>query len=94
MKNEHHKYPSHHRARRMAKVAKSTLDFIGNNIQAPSDYFSEIKEAHGANETIELMNSHMLPTGKDSPIFNDNFEAFLDWREANLTDLILKRTKN
>src|SRR5713101_7815165 len=34
--------------------------------RAPSDYFGEIRQKHGSQETDELFRTHLLPTGDDS----------------------------
>lgn len=60
--------------------------------RAPSDYFSEIREKHGAEETDKLFRSHLLPSGSDSPVLKDDFEAYLAAREKLLMDLISKKT--
>jgi hypothetical protein len=59
----------------------------------PSDYFGEIRAKQGIKETDELFRSHLLPEGTNSPLLNDDFERFLDWREGALKDLILHRTQ-
>jgi len=47
----------------------------------PSKYLTEIREALGIHFS-ELLESHVLPAGPDSPLWRDDFEGFLDWREA------------
>jgi len=61
--------------------------------RSPSDYFSEIRAKHGGDETDELLKSHLLPQGADSPLMADSFEEFLDWREKALIALIERRTQ-
>jgi hypothetical protein len=60
---------------------------------APSDYFSEIRTKQGGSETDEMLKSHVLPQGAHSPLLDDDFEKFLDWREQALTDLIRRKTQ-
>jgi hypothetical protein len=60
--------------------------------RAPSEYFGEIREKHGATETDELLRSHVLPEGGESPLLHDDFDGFLDWRESALKELIRERT--
>jgi len=60
--------------------------------RAPSDYFSEIRQKHGPQDTDELFRTHLLPTGNDSPLLKDDFEGFLTRREKLLMDLIQKKT--
>jgi hypothetical protein len=60
--------------------------------RAPSDYFSEIRQKHGAQDTDGLFHTHLLPIGNDSPLLKDDFEGFLTMREKLLMDLIQKKT--
>ncbi len=60
--------------------------------RAPSDYFGEIRQKHGPQPTDELFRSHLLPTGSESPLLKDQFEAFLERREELLMGLIRKKT--
>lgn len=60
--------------------------------RAPSDYFSEIRQKHGAQDTDDLFRTHLLPIGNDSPLLKDDFEGFLTMREKLLMDLIQKKT--
>lgn len=59
----------------------------------PSDYFSEIREKHGNKETDDLLKSHLLPQGDESPLLSDDFEAFLELRERTLKELVSRRTQ-
>lgn len=61
--------------------------------RAPSDYFIEIRAKQGSGETDETLKSHVLPQGAQSPLLDDNFEKFLDWREQALKDLIRRKTQ-
>ncbi|HEX8846470.1 MAG TPA: DUF262 domain-containing protein [Pyrinomonadaceae bacterium] len=61
--------------------------------RAPSDYFGEIRAKQGNSQTDEIFRSHLLPEGAHSPLLNDNFEQFLDWREQALKDLISRQTQ-
>ena len=60
--------------------------------RAPSDYFGEIRTKHGSREIDDTFKSHILPQGAHSPLLDDNFEEFLNWREQALNDLINLRT--
>jgi hypothetical protein len=60
--------------------------------RSPSDYFAEVREKHGGPEADDLMKSHLLPQGSDSPILRDDFETFVDWREQAVLDRIKKLT--
>lgn len=48
---------------------------------APSLYLEVIKGALGAVQFQELLHSHRLPSGTDSPLIYDDFESFLTWRQ-------------
>jgi hypothetical protein len=60
--------------------------------RAPSDYFSEIRTKHGEVAAEQLFASHFMPSGLLSPLFGDNFEQFLEQREAALLAAIRNRT--
>lgn len=60
--------------------------------RSPSDYFTEIKDKQGQKETNELLRSHLLPTGDDSPLLIDDFENFLRQREREVLSLISRKT--
>jgi len=52
--------------------------------KAPSDYFNEMREEHGIQEADSLLESHALPYGEASPLLRDDFDGFLNQREAIL----------
>jgi hypothetical protein len=56
--------------------------------RAPSDYMAEIRGERGDGKYSELMTSHLLPSGADSPFWRDDYDAFLDWRQKLLFDEI------
>jgi hypothetical protein len=60
--------------------------------RAPSDYFAEIRQKHGAIATDDLFRSHLLPTGEDSPLLTDDFDEFISARERALAELVEKKT--
>jgi hypothetical protein len=60
--------------------------------RAPSDYFGEIRQKQGEQQTDELFRTHLLPTGNDSSLLRDDFEGFLANREKLLMELINKKT--
>lgn len=51
---------------------------------APSLYLEGIKGALGAEKFQELLSSHRLPAGADSPLIHDDFEGFLSWRQETI----------
>jgi hypothetical protein len=46
----------------------------------PSQYLGDIQQSLGATFP-DLLRSHLLPAGPDSPLWRDDFEGFLQWRE-------------
>ncbi len=77
-------------------VLNHTLIDRATNIRisarAPSDYLEEIREARGDAKFKELLESHLLPSGKDAPFWDDDFGAFLDWRQETVFKEIQKVT--
>jgi hypothetical protein len=60
---------------------------LNNKIKdrAPSDYFAEFRGLDGTNRHFDAaLASHLIPSAPDSPIWNDDYDAFLRQR----TDLI------
>lgn len=59
---------------------------------APSEYLKDIKAAlekgieatMGNAKFVQLLESHLLPAGSDSPLWRNDFEAFLDERQDAL----------
>jgi hypothetical protein len=63
------------------------------NARPPSDYMNEIQEARGDEKFHELLNSHLLPIGPQASIFtNDDFYAFIEWRQQKIFEEIKKVT--
>jgi hypothetical protein len=57
----------------------------------PHEYLAEIREELEAADSglyEQVLSSHLLPSGADSALHNDDFEAFLTWREARLAEEI------
>lgn len=77
-------------------VLNHTLIDRATNIRisarAPSKYMAEIREERGIPKFRELLNSHLLPTGAKSPFWDDDFEAFLDWRQDRIWEEIKQVT--
>ncbi len=57
----------------------------------PSQYMAEIR-AKRKSTFDRLLASHLLPTGESSPLLNDNFDGFLDWRLNEVWSEIQKVT--
>ena len=60
--------------------------------RAPSKYMQEILKERGEVRFTELLHSHLLPTGKKSPFWTDDYEAFLEWRQTKIWEEIVKVT--
>lgn len=59
--------------------------------QAPSVYLAQIRATTGF-PFDSVLESHCLPTGNDSPFWNDNFGSFLSWRQNRLWQEIQRVT--
>jgi hypothetical protein len=74
-------------------IDASTNRRIGK--RPPGQYVSEIRdelEAAKAGAFDQVLASHLLPTGADSPLARSNFEAFLEWREERIAEAISEAT--
>lgn len=66
-------------------IDRTTNILIGK--RPPSDYLKEIRAELGAT-LDDVLRSHRLPTGADSPLTADDFEAFLQWRQQALSEAL------
>lgn len=71
------------------KLIDATNQMISN--RAPSDYMAEIRKTPGFPFDAVLI-SHSLPTGDASPLWSDNYDAFLAWRQERLWQEIQRVT--
>ena len=62
-------------------IDRTTNQMISN--RAPSDYLAQIRDSPGFPFDAVLA-SHCLPTGAGSPLWNDDYESFLAWRQDRL----------
>ena len=62
-------------------IDRTTNQIISN--RAPSDYMTEIRNEAGF-PFDAILSSHCLPVGEAAPLWQDDFEAFLDWRQERL----------
>ncbi len=62
-------------------IDRTTNQMIG--ARAPSDYLAEIRDTAGF-PFEEVLASHGLPAGSDSPLLRDDYEAFLLQRQERL----------
>jgi hypothetical protein len=63
-------------------IDRSTNIRIGK--RAPSDYLGEIRGELGETNFSRMMASHLLPAEDTSPLWEDDFDAFLAWRQESL----------
>lgn len=70
-------------------IDRTTNQMIGN--RAPSDYLAQIRGTAGF-PFDAVLDSHCLPTGDDSPLWSDDYEGFLAWRQARLWKEIQRLT--
>jgi len=70
-------------------IDRTTNQIISN--RAPSDYMAEIRDEPGF-PFDAILSSHCLPVGEAGPLWRDDFEAFLDWRQERLWQEIKRVT--
>ena len=70
-------------------IDRTTNQMISN--RAPSDYLATIRSTHGF-PFDDVIGSHLMPVGADSPLLADDFHAFLDWRQQRLWSEICRVT--
>jgi hypothetical protein len=63
-------------------IDRSTNIRIGK--RAPSDYLGEIRGELGETNFSRMMASHLLPADDTSPLWENDFDAFLAWRQEAL----------
>lgn len=71
-------------------IDRETCAAIG--ARAPSVYLREIRKACGETRLAELLRSHLLPGGPDSPLWTDDFDDFLSVRQETLWGEIQRAT--
>ncbi len=96
--DDHHVFPRGY----LAEIGRASVDSVLNHClidratnvnigkKAPSVYLAEIREELGA-ELDAVLQSHMLPSGAESPLATDDFDAFLAWRTERLADGLIER---
>lgn len=100
--DDHHLFPdSYLKVRGVAQrprecVLNHTLIDRLTNIRisdkAPSRYMGEIAAQIGPGNLDALLASHLLPTGPESPLWSDDFEGFLDYRQSAIGEAISRVT--
>lgn len=92
--DDHHVFPAAYLDKSKAAAARTRdcvlnrtlIDKTTNQMikdRAPSKYLGDIQQTSGF-PFDEVLASHLLPTGKKSPFWSDDFDAFLTWREQKL----------
>ncbi len=85
--------------RRECVLNRTLIDRTTNNRikdRPPSEYLREIRDELGADKLDMLLNSHLIPAGKDSPLWEagkEAFEKFLNARQELLWGEIKKATR-
>lgn len=99
--DDHHIFP---RAYLGDEVSKQLVDSVLNHTlidkitnirisaKAPSTYLAEMQHAVSPELLARTLDSHGLPPEADGPLWTDDFDAFLEWREGRLTRQILDVT--
>ena len=70
-------------------IDRTTNQMISN--RAPSDYMAEIRKTPGF-PFDSVLASHCLPEGDASPLWTDDYDAFLTWRRDSLWNAIQRVT--
>lgn len=73
-----------------ALIDKRTNQSIGK--RSPSEYLATMEEALGEEEVIGILQSHLLPAERNSPLRHDNYGAFLLSRKALVVKAIASVT--
>lgn len=71
-------------------IGRETNMRIGK--RPPSDYLKEIRSSLGSSLFNAVLTSQQLSFEEDGPLFNDDFDGFLDWRLDRLAGLLSART--
>lgn len=94
--DDHHIFPDNylksvlgiaHRSERDCILNRTLIDRTTNQViqdRSPSDYLSEIGDDDGT-ELNSILESHLLPSNKDSSLFENDFQKFLDYRLEMIT---------
>jgi len=72
-----------------ALIDRATNTSIGK--KAPSVYLQGIRAALGR-ELDNVLESHRLPAGTDSPLAGDDFDGFLSWRIEHFMEALAERS--
>jgi hypothetical protein len=103
--DDHHVFPDAYlkdlgereQARRECILNRTLIDRTTNQSLSrrdPRSYFGEMKEKLGQMELERVLESHMLPSSADSPLLNNDYPAFLKWRQDRIGKAIKEATQN
>jgi hypothetical protein len=100
--DDHHIFPQAYIAEHEPNVSATTRDCVLNrtlidkitNIRIgkrpPSEYLAEIATSIGDDVLEEVLESHLLPGAKDSPLRCDQFDTFITMRQLVIANKILE----
>lgn len=103
--DDHHVFPQGYIKENMPNISATLRDCVLNRTlidkqtnlriskRPPSGYLTEIKEAIGEEALRDLLRSHLLPSGKESPLQNDQFEQFIRVRQYAISKKIQEVTE-
>lgn len=96
--DDHHIFPQAYLARhevperlRNCVLNRTLIDRQTNlriSDRPPAVYMKDILDQLQPQMFYELLTSHLLPATPDSPLWRDDFEAFLDWRQEAIWQAI------
>jgi hypothetical protein len=99
--DDHHVFPAaylerngHKNPLRDCILNRTLIDRTTNQMisdRAPSAYLSEIRNTDGFPFNA-VLSSHLLPADEASPLFQDDFESFLQWRQDRIWQEIKRVT--
>jgi hypothetical protein len=103
--DDHHVFPQGYINDNMTNISATLRDCVLNRTlidkktnlhiskRPPSDYLTEIEKAIGEEALRNLLRSHLLPSGKESPLQNDQFEQFIKVRQYAISKKIQEVTE-
>lgn len=98
--DDHHIFPDSHLKKTRPEVEARLRDCVLNRTlidrttnqvitdRAPSDYVKEMRDAMGETDFGTLLASHFIPHDPSSPVWQNDFEVFLDRRQSSLWEEI------
>ena len=102
--DDHHIFPNSYLKKRESQITARLRDSVLNRTlidrttnqrisdRAPSDYMAEIRNTLGDEKFSTLLSSHFIPGDPSSPIWSDDFEAFLAQRQDALWEQVREVT--